>query len=166
MTAQWPKHIEITHQKHTEMCNENNLRNCQTYVVLQRYLLRQPSLSSATLWPTSSWTFLKSNLRPDSCLHCLYFLLRAIKSAKLRDPRKFPALAFVQKDSNHSEISVSCIISNFHFRVCILYIIYCVSDCFFIFFVCMRFCSPVSVKWFGPRTANVSNKLLLLRVAR
>ena len=42
--------------------------------------------------------FLKLILRPDSCLHWLYFLLRAIKLAKLLVPRKFPALAYSTKN--------------------------------------------------------------------
>jgi len=48
----------------------------------------------------------------------------------------------------------------------ILYIVYCVSDCFFIFFCVYAFIFHVRpiqfVTWFGPRTTEVSSKLLLL----
>jgi len=66
-------------------------------------------------------------------LHCLPSAPRdKVLIAKL-DSQPWPP---VQKDSNHSEISVSCIFSN-SFWVCVLYIVYCVPDCLFIF-LCAR----------------------------
>ena len=81
-----------------------------------------------------NYIFFKINSPPDYCLHC--FLPAPNDKdliAKLRVPRKFPAMVSIQKDSNHSQISVSCIIIIFLIWICILYIVYCASDCFFIF---------------------------------
>ena len=90
--------------------------------------------------------FLKSILRPDSCLHCLFFLLRAIKVSQTPSSPKIPSPGLQYK-----KIPIT-----HKFRSPAL------SDCFSIF-LCARVYLLFCVTWFGPRTAEkVSNKLLLI----
>jgi len=80
-------------------------------------------------------------LLPDSSLQCL---LRAPRDkdliARLRFPRKFPALTSLQIPITHNFRSPALSVILIFF-VCILYIVYCVSHYFFIF-LCARVYLP------------------------